>query len=181
MEKSTTKACPIINTYNCRFSWSHPPLCQLLWWPHGATEGTPLSQCVGLLAGMWWVTFEEKYSAMLSQGELVCILTYYCLKTQICICNIKCFTQIWQELVKVGHLTTLPLRYNKHYVTNNFLSQCLTVHYRTRELCQPVSEEHCKKAHRQTVASHEWSTVLTCICGYLSLFSFGTVYECETS
>ena len=34
--------------------WSHPTLCQLLWWPHGATEGTPLSQCVGLSSSMWW-------------------------------------------------------------------------------------------------------------------------------
>ena len=29
------------------------------------------------------VTFGEKYNAMLSHGELVCILTYYCPKTQI--------------------------------------------------------------------------------------------------
>jgi len=118
---------------------------------------------------------------MLSQGELVCILTYYCLKTQICICNIKCFTQIWQELVKVGHLTTLPLRYNKHYVTNNFLSQCLTVHYRTRELCRLILQEHSKaRPHIKTTFPqkfHIYNSSFIGTCCTVQLHNFETRFS----
>ena len=150
VEGCTTKTLSIHNS--CRLSWSHPPLCQLLWWPHGATEGTPLSQRVGLHASMWWqgwghIWGEEVQCHAQSRWASVHIKLLLPqnsnLRTKVItvFCNIKCCTQTWQKL---GQLTTPPLCYNRYYVTNNFLSQSLTVHYRTRELCQLILQEHSK-------------------------------------